>query len=87
MKTQKRVIPYEIINEAFQLGRFEEYLNKKTVSELLSSLDIQYPELLHQEITHFSEEEAGQRDKLVKDYFGEDEITHIVNSLVNTFLL
>lgn len=68
------------------MKRLEEYLNIKTVSELIATLDIPNPALLKEEIHHFSEREVDQRDKIVQNYFGEEDITRITNAFVETFL-
>lgn len=64
----------------------EGHLKRDIVSKLITTLDISKSEHLHEEITHFSEKEADQRDKIVQEYFGEEDITRIVNSLMKAFL-
>jgi ubiquinone/menaquinone biosynthesis C-methylase UbiE len=65
--------------------QFETYLEKVDLEKLLKKLDPPDYGTLLQGVEHFSEKEAEKRDKIVFDYFGEEGITKIVDSVVRLF--
>lgn len=65
---------------------FERYLRNVQVRQLLRDLKVKNVEALMNEVEHFTENEAKRRDKIVMNYFGEDGVNRIVDSLVQGFL-
>jgi ubiquinone/menaquinone biosynthesis C-methylase UbiE len=54
--------------------------------KLLKTLDAQNTEALAEQVKHFTEKEAEKRDRIVLDYFGEEGVQRIVNSITNSLL-
>lgn len=67
-------------------ANFEHYLKRVRLEQLFKELDASNPRALSQMVAHFTIKEAEKRDKIVNDYFGENGINRIVNTVV-AFLL
>jgi len=62
---------------------FARYLKTVDLPKLLHKLGVQDVDLVAREIHHFTKKEAEKRDKIVLNYFGEDGVKRIVNSIAN----
>jgi len=65
---------------------FEDYLESVELPKLLKKLKATVIESLVEQVKHFTEKEAERRDKIVANYFGDEGIERIVNSIVQGLL-
>jgi ubiquinone/menaquinone biosynthesis C-methylase UbiE len=65
---------------------FEQYLKRIQLEQLFKKLKASKPRVLSEMVAHFTIKEAEKRDKIVVEYFGENGINRIVDTIV-TFLL
>ncbi|MBC7130384.1 hypothetical protein H5T51_04070, partial [Candidatus Bathyarchaeota archaeon] len=61
---------------------FEEYLKNIRLPELLKELNVPNIETLMEEARHFTQKEAENRDKIVLNYFGEDGVKRITDTII-----
>jgi SAM-dependent methyltransferase len=62
------------------------YLETANLPKVLNELGAPNAETLSLEIKHFKEKEAGKRDRIVLEYFGERGARRIVDALLNSLL-
>jgi len=62
---------------------FKNYIQNVQLNKLFRKLNAPNPELLAEEVKHFTTEEAEKRDKILLDYLGENGINQIVNIILN----
>jgi ubiquinone/menaquinone biosynthesis C-methylase UbiE len=67
-------------------ANFEHYLKQIQLEQLFKKLDASKPRVLSKMVAHFTIKEVEKRDKIVADYFGENGINRIVDTIV-AFLL
>ncbi|MDW8048524.1 MAG: class I SAM-dependent methyltransferase [Nitrososphaerota archaeon] len=60
---------------------FENYFQNLQLEQLFRKLNAPNPELLAKEVQYFTAEEAEKRDKIILDYFGENGVNKIVNTI------
>jgi len=61
-------------------------LKNLQLEHLFRKLGASNPEILAKEIEHFTTKEAEKRDKIVIDYFGENGVKRIVNTITKLLL-
>jgi SAM-dependent methyltransferase len=65
---------------------FENYIKNIDFPKFLQSLKVPNAKLIIKEVEHFTEKEAGKRDQIVLNYFGEYGIKRIIKSVVEYLL-
>ena len=65
---------------------FEKYLKETDLDQLFKKLGTTRPRILAETVNHFTTREAEKRDKIVIDYFGQDGIDRIVDSITESLL-
>lgn len=60
---------------------FYNYIQNLQLEQLFRRLNAPNPGLLAKEIKYFTAEEAEKRDKIILDYFGENGVNQIVNTI------
>jgi len=65
---------------------FESYVKSINLRKFLEDLEASNVDMILREVEHFSEREAGKRDQIVLDYFGEDGVKRISESIVKYLL-
>jgi len=65
---------------------FEEYAKSLRIEQFFKRLGATNPTVLAQEVEHFTTKEAEKRDKIVLNYFGEDGINRIANTIADLLL-
>jgi SAM-dependent methyltransferase len=65
---------------------FRRYLETVDLATLLNELGASNIETFISEVKHFTEKEADKRDRIVLEYFGEEGVERIVNSIVDALL-
>jgi SAM-dependent methyltransferase len=64
----------------------KEYLKRLQLEQLFMRLGVANPETLAKTIEHFTAKEAEKRDKIVIDYFGENGVNQIVDTITGFML-
>jgi len=64
----------------------EKYLKNLQLGQLFRKLGTSNPEILAKEIEHFTTREAEKRDKIVINYFGENGVNRIVDTITKILL-
>jgi len=64
----------------------ERYLQTIDIRKVLEELAGPNAQVILKEIKHFTQKEAEKRDKILLDYFGEDSVNLIVDSICNRLL-
>lgn len=67
-------------------NQLEEYLKNVNLDLLFKILGVQHPEALAKMVRHFTTNEATNRDKIVKNYFGQSGIEQIISSITKSLL-
>jgi SAM-dependent methyltransferase len=62
---------------------FERYLQTIDMKVLLEELGVPNAEVILRGVKHFTQKEAEKRDKILLNYFGEDGVSLIVDSICN----
>lgn len=62
----------------------ENYFKELDLEQLFKTLGATDPKALVETVHHFTTKEAGKRDKIVLDYFGQSGINQIVDSIVKS---
>jgi SAM-dependent methyltransferase len=65
---------------------FEQYAKNLQLEQLFSKLGTPDPRKLAKTAEHFSRKEAGKRDEIVLNYFGQAGINRIVNAITDRLL-
>ncbi len=65
---------------------FEDYLRSIDLRELLEKLEVSNIDIIVKEVKHFTEREAERRDQIVSNYFGEEGVRRITESIVKRLL-
>ena len=65
---------------------FETYLKETDLDQLFKKLGATHPRILAETLNHFATKEAEKRDKIVIDYFGQNGIDRIVDSITESLL-
>lgn len=65
---------------------FERYVRNTNFRKLLEELGASDIDVVVKEVEHFTEKEGEKRDRIVLDYFGEDDVNRIVASIVELLL-
>lgn len=60
---------------------FKNYVEKLQLEQLFQRLCVSNPALLIKEVKHFTNKEAEDRDRIVLNYFGENGVNQIVNTI------
>ncbi|MEM3551149.1 MAG: class I SAM-dependent methyltransferase [Candidatus Bathyarchaeia archaeon] len=60
---------------------FKNYVQNLQLEQLFRKLNAPNPELLTKEVQYFTAEEAEKRDKIILDYFGENGVNQIVDTI------
>ena len=69
-----------------RLSVIEDYLQNIDLRQLLERLDVSNIDIIVREVGHFTEREAEKRDQIVLDYFGEEGVGRITESMVKYLL-
>ena len=64
----------------------EKYVKTLQLEQFFKKLGVSNPETLAKEVEHFTIKEAEKRDKIVIDYFGENGVKRIVNTITKLLL-
>lgn len=64
----------------------ESYVKNINLRKFLEDLEASNVDMTLRVVEHFSEKEAGKRDQIVLDYFGEDGVKRIIESIVKHLL-
>jgi len=65
---------------------FDEYLKNIDLDVLLGKLDPSYFKVIAEQVRYFTEKETEKRDHIVLNYFGEEGIKRIVDTVVDHLL-